>query len=122
MNKDIAHPRRGKDAMVGSLAIVIGLAIGFYAYIHRPVTGLFDAAQRADSWVFKQNPYYGLVAFAGLLVLAGILRFIKAEKAASSPSGEGSSLDEIRKAKELLDSGAIDATEFEKIKKTALGK
>ena len=59
--------------------------------------------------------------------MAGILRIMKSgskpQNATGTISGGADSrLDEIKKAKELLDAGAINATEFEKIKKEALDR
>ena len=49
-----------------------------------------------------------------------LFKSVQGSKIGKRLTGEGSGLDQIKKAKELLDSGAIDAAEFEKIKKEAL--
>lgn len=113
----------GKNTTTGVVLIIVGLAIGLFAYAHRPPEGFVDAMNRADSWVFKSGVYYVILFIAALCGLAGILRLAKGKKTPNISkilSGEGSSLDEIKKAKDLLDAGAIDAAEFEKIKKSAL--
>jgi hypothetical protein len=108
----------------GAGLIVIGLVIGIFAYAHRPPDGFVDAMNRAGSWAFKPGVYYVVLFIAIACGLAGILRIAKVKKAPRIAKfisgGEGSSLDEIRKAKELLDAGAIDETEFKKIKQRAL--
>lgn len=85
-----------------------------------------DAMQRSDSWAFKPQVYYGILLIAALFGLAGILRIVKGtaksvNSAATAPSGT-SNLEEIKKAKELLDAGAITFAEFEKIKSNAIGR
>lgn len=124
MSNSDSAPSNGNNTTVGTIQIVIGLAIGLIAYAHRPPEGFMDAIQRGGSWALNPNAYYGCLFFAGLFVLAGIVRFTRGQKSPNienNPSGEGSSLDQIKKAKELLDAGAINAAEFEKIKKKALG-
>ncbi len=113
----------GKNTTTGAVLIIIGLAIGLFAFAHRPPVGFVDAMNREGSWMFKSGAYYTILFIAALCGLAGVLRLAKGKKTpniAKILSGEGSSLDQIKKAKELLDSGAIDATEYEKIKKKAL--
>ena len=110
----------------GVVLIVIGLVIAFATYSHRPPDGFMDAMNRADSWAFKPEFYYLFLFISALCGLAGILRIMKGKKptniARIISGGQGSSLEEIRKAKELLDAGAIDASEFEAIKKKALDR
>lgn len=117
-------PSSGKSTAMGTVQIVIGIALGLFAYAHRPPVGFMDAMNRADSWAFKPSFYYVILFIAALCVLAGILRMAKGKRApniaAILSGGEASSLDEIKKAKDLLDAGAIDMSEFEKVKKRAL--
>ena len=123
MSADEKKKSGGKGTTAGVMQIVLGIGIALFACAHRPPTGFMDEINRAGSWYFKPGMYYVILFIAALFALAGILRLVqgkKAPKIAQILSGEGSSLDQIKKAKELLDSGAIDAAEFERIKKTAL--
>ena len=111
------------NSTTGVILIVICIALGLFTYAHRPPDGFVDAMNRGDTWVFKSGIYYVIMFIVALIGLAGIMRLVKGKKTpeiARILSGEGSSLDQIKKAKELLDSGAIDSAEFEKIKKKAL--
>ena len=119
----IQEPKIREDksqAMPGVIQIVAGIAIGLLAYSRRP-----DAIPDSlDYWVLKPNVYYAILFVAALCALAGIISIVKWTK--TSPVGnvhsgsEGSSLDEIKKAKALFDEGAIDEVEFKKIKQKAL--
>lgn len=112
MSSGASNPSSSKGNTTGVVQIVVGIGLGLFAYAHRPVEGFIDAMQRADSWAFKPSIYYGILFIAALLALAGVLRLTQGKKAPNIGkilSGEGSGLDRIKKAKELLDSGAIDA-------------
>ncbi len=111
------NSRMGK--IVGWVQIGVGLRLVLFASEHRPVSGLVDAMSRRETWVFNPLPYYLVLLFAALLVWFGYIR-VRGRRAARREDG-GEALERITKAKELLDAGAIDPGEFERIKKEALG-
>jgi hypothetical protein len=81
-NRDEAQMSSTKTPGASQLVIAIGL--GLYTYAHRPVEGLMDAMQRADSWAFKPSLYYLLLFISALFALSGILQLTKGKGANSS--------------------------------------
>lgn len=77
-----------KNQTIGSTLLVLGAALGIFAYAHRPIEGFGDALTRNSTWVLKPEPYYGALFVAALFVIAGILRFVMKPKA--SPDAQKS--------------------------------
>lgn len=117
--------RPGALRATAIVGIMLGLALGFWARAHSPHMGFGEMMTKMDSYMINEPAYYAFMGVAALLVLLGAGAFFTSlgtpvPAGAAFPPGVGSSLDQIKKAKELLDAGAITAPEFEKIKKTAL--
>lgn len=110
----------------GIFASIAGLILVFWSRAHSPYMGLGEMMTKPNTFILKEGAYYILLMTSAGLILGGVFLFIKGfvglnPNFAKALSGaKGSRLDELRKAKELLDSGAIDADEFERIKKTEL--
>jgi uncharacterized membrane protein HdeD (DUF308 family) len=112
----------------GIFVLAGGILLFIWARAHSPNMGFGQMLTKANSFILKEPFYYTVLFIAGLMVLGGVINLVKslrgdgvASNTDKSLSGEGSTLDQIKKAKELLDAGAINADEFEKIKKSALG-
>lgn len=109
---------------LGATLIAGGVGIALFARAHRPIEGFMDALGRGPTaWAFKPEFYTGILLFAALCGLAGILRIVRGNRVpniAKMLSKEESGLERIKAAKELLNAGAIDAAEFDRIKMRAL--
>ena len=113
----------------GVVELVIGIGIFIWARAHSPNMGFGEMLTKADSFILKEPVYYAVLGIAALFAIGGIINVVKslgadgktALNVAKSLTGQDTGLEKIKKAKELLDAGAIDAAEFAKIKKEALG-
>lgn len=112
----------------GIFGLAVGILLFVWARSHSPNMGFGEMMTKMDSYILKPEVYYGAITIAVLFALGGAINLVKSLQAEGKKglnigkilTGEGSSLDEIKKAKELLDAGAIDAAEFERIKKSAM--
>ena len=108
------------------LPLVAGV-VGFIIYFVRWQS--LSGGMAGFAAAFDQNLallrfwYFILMLFWLVIGIRGAVKLFKSpegKKLGKMFSGEDTGLDKIKKAKELLDAGAIDAAEFEKIKKGAL--
>lgn len=109
----------------GVITVSIGVALGYWALSHSPNMGLGGLLTHYDSYILKPPFYYSVMTIAAIFVLGGATTLIKRIIITISDSrseGNPSRLDDIKKAKELLDAGAIDQSEYDKIKRSALGQ
>ena len=110
------------------LPLVAG-SVGFIVYLlsFQATSGFMYglAASFNTNLVMLRFWYFLLMLFWLVIGIQGGVRLFKSpegKKIGKMFSAEESGLDKIKKAKELLDAGAIDAAEFEKIKKAELEK
>ena len=123
------NPKKAQQ-FSGIFALVVGILLFMWARAHSPNMGFGEMITKMDSYIIKPPVYYSAIIIAVLFAIGGAINLVKSlQTDGSKPlniakilSGAGSSLDQIKKAKELLDAGAIDAAEFEKIKKDALDR
>ena len=110
------------------LPLVTGV-VGFIIYFVRWQS--LSGGMAGFAAAFDQNLallrfwYFILMVFWLVIGIRGGVRLFKSpegKKIGKMFSAEESGLDKIKKAKELLDAGAIDTAEFEKIKKAELEK
>lgn len=71
-----APAKRGSKA-VGFILVAASVGFGAFVYAHRPPEGVGDLFQRGDSFFFKENVYYTLLALSALLGLSGLVRLLK---------------------------------------------
>lgn len=80
MNTTIESTKTERNVAPGVVLLILAVGLAFFSYAHRPVEGFADAFQRADSWMFNPNVYYGLMFIAVMLGLAGAYRIFLALK------------------------------------------
>ena len=120
--------KRSKKSMQlsGIVVIVLGAGLLLWARGHSPNMGFGEMMMMdANGYIIKQPLYNGILIIGGLAILSGVINLVRSFQAegatgANSPAAQPAGLDRIKQAKELLDAGAIDAAEFEKIKKETL--
>ncbi|MFA6290043.1 MAG: hypothetical protein WC661_21875 [Opitutaceae bacterium] len=72
------NPASAKNSkVIGAVLVAAGIAFGIFVYSHRPPAGVGDMFQRGDSFFFKENVYFTLLALAVLLGIAGLVRIAK---------------------------------------------
>jgi uncharacterized membrane protein len=108
------------------LPLVVGV-VGFIIYFVRFQSlsgGMAGFAAAFDqNLALLRSWYFILMLFWLVIGIRGAVKLLKSpegNKLGKMFSGEDTGLDKIKKAKELLDAGAIDTAEFDKIKKEAL--
>ena len=57
----------------GSVLLIGGIALGLWAYMHRPEAALFGGV----TWTLKAEFYYGALFVALLLIVAAVMRLVK---------------------------------------------
>lgn len=73
-----------KNITIGLVLIAIGVALGLFTHMHRPIQGVGDALMRMkwneEQWVLKPEFYYSLLFVSSLFGLGGILRIFRGLK------------------------------------------
>lgn len=73
--------------IAGFIMIALAVSGGVFAWMKRPIgmrslENLFATAMEdPNQWVFKEGPFYGVVALLVFLLLAGVWQTVKASKA-----------------------------------------
>ena len=112
----------------GVIGVIVGVTLGIWARKHSPHMGIGEMITKWDSYILEEWQYYTAMIAAVLLILGGVGAFLRSvfesvpimEMMFSGKTESG--LDKIKRAKELFDSGAIDAAEYKKIKKSAINQ
>lgn len=112
--------------IIGAAAVSVSILIALWARAHSPNMGFDELMIKLDSYILKQPIYYVIMLVAALIAVGGavsiILSFNTVTPTLLDLPSPNIQLEDLTKAKQLYDSGAIDATEYQKIKNAILNK
>lgn len=112
--------------IIGGVSLSISILTALWARAHSPNMGFGEAITKLDSYILNQPIYYTVLLAAGLFAVGGavcvILSFKETIPSPPNLPISNTHIDDLIKAQKLFDSGAIDASEYQKLKDTILNK